>query len=91
MLPCAADRFDEMLVRLFTVWDRRFETAPSFERWMFTVLIALSMAVMAAIALEGLSRVGPWVWLVDEPEPLLDEEDELEELPDEDDVPVSNI
>ena len=80
MLPCAADRFDEMLVRLLTVCDRRFDTAPNFERWMFTVFIALSIAVIAAIALEGLSRVGP-----DE------EEDEPEELPDEEDVPVSNI
>ena len=59
MPPCAADRFDEMLVRLFTVCDRRFDTAPNFERWMFTVFIALSMAVIAAIAFEGLSRVGP--------------------------------
>ena len=80
MLPCAADRLDEMLDRLFTMWDRRFDTAPNFERWMFTVFIALSIAVIAAIALEGLSRVGP-----DE------EEDEPEELPDEEDVPVSNI
>ena len=59
MPPCAADRFDEMLVRLLTVWDRRFDTAPSSERWMLTVWIALSMALMAAIAFEGLSRVGP--------------------------------
>ena len=59
MPPCAADRLDEMLDRLFTVWDRRFDTAPNFERWMLTVLIALSMAVMAAIVSEGLSRVGP--------------------------------
>ena len=57
MLPCAADRFDEMLVRLFTVWVKRLETAPSSERWMFTVFIALSSAEIAAIALEGLSRV----------------------------------
>ena len=58
MPPCAADRFDEMLVRLLTVCDRRFDTAPNFERWMLTVWIALSTAVIAAIALEGLSRVG---------------------------------
>ena len=51
MLPCAADRFDEMLVRLLTVCDRRFDTAPNFERWMFTVLIAVSSAAIAAIAL----------------------------------------
>ena len=57
MPPCAADRFDEMLVRLFTVWDRRFDTAPNFERWMLTVFIALSMAVIATVALAGLSRV----------------------------------
>ncbi len=50
MPPCAADRFDEMLVRLFTVCDRRFDTAPNFERWMLTVFIALSIAVIAAIA-----------------------------------------
>ena len=77
MLPCAADRFDEMLVRLFTVWDRRFETAPNFERWMLTVWIALSTAVIATIALEGLSRVGHDDEK-DEPEPLLDEGKELE-------------
>ena len=56
MPPCAADRFDEMLVRLLTVCDRRFDTAPNFERWMFTVFIALSMAVIATVALAGLSR-----------------------------------
>ena len=55
MSPCAAYRFDEMPVRLFTVWDRRFEMAPNFERCMLTVWIALSTAVIAAIALEGLS------------------------------------
>ena len=54
---------------------------------MFTVFIALSIAVIAAIALEGLSRVGP----DDELELLLDEEEELEELLDGEDVPVSNI
>ena len=87
MPPCAADRFDEMSVRLFTVWDRRFETAPNFERWMLTVFIALSSAEIAAMALEGLLRIGP----DDELELLLDEEEELEELLDGEDVPVSNI
>ena len=52
MLPCAADRFDEMLVRLFTVWDRRFDTAPNFDRWMFTVLIAVSILAVAFRALS---------------------------------------
>ena len=50
------------------MWDRRFDTAPNFERWMFTVFIALSSAEIAAMALDGLSRVGP----DDELEPLLD-------------------
>ena len=77
MPPCAADRLEEMLVRLFTVWDRRFDTAPNFERWMLTVLIAVSTAVIAAIALEGLSRVGPD-----------DELDELADPADEDDETV---
>ena len=91
MLPCAADKFDEMLVRLLTVCDRRFDTAPNFERWMFTVFIALSIAVIAAIALEGLSRVGPDDGLLEELEDPVVVEDDPEELPDEEDVPVSNI
>ena len=52
------------------------------------------MALMAAIAFEGLSRVGPddeEDELSEELEDSVDEEDELEELPDEDDAPVSNI
>ena len=52
MPPCAADRLDEMLVRLLTVWDRRFDTAPNFERWMLTVLIALSILAVAFRALS---------------------------------------
>ena len=52
MPPCAADRFDEMLVRLLTVCDRRFDTAPNFERWMFTVFIALSILAVAVRALS---------------------------------------
>ena len=91
MLPCAADRFDEMLVRLFTVWDRRFETAPNFERWMLTVWIALSMALIAAIALEGLSRVGPDDELLEELEDTVVVDDDPEELPDDEDVPVDNL
>ena len=77
MPPCAADRFDEMLVRLLTVWDRRFETAPNFERWMLTVWIALSMALIAAIALDGLLRVGPDDELAGLADPV-DEDDETE-------------
>ena len=50
MPPCAADRLDEMFVRLFTVWLRLLETAPSSERWMFTVIIALSMALIVTRA-----------------------------------------
>ena len=75
------------MVRLLTVCERRFDTAPNFERWMFTVFIALSSAEIAAMGLEGLSRIGP----DDELELLLDEEEELEELLDGEDVPVSNI
>ena len=70
MTPLAVDRLAEMLVRLFTVCDRRLEIAPSSDRWMLTVWIALSMALIAAIALKGLSRVGPDDELVEE---LLDE------------------
>ena len=50
--PCAADRLDEMLVRLFTVCDRRFETAPNFERWMLTVFMAVSILAVAVRALS---------------------------------------
>ena len=78
MLPCAADRFEERLVRLLNVWDRRFDTAPNFERWMLTVWIALSMALIAAIALEGLSRLG----LDDELAGLADPADEDDETVD---------
>ena len=88
MLPCAADRFDEMLVRLLPVCDRRFDTAPNFERWMLTVLIAVSTAVIAAIALAGLSRVGPDDELLEELEDTVVVDDDPEELPDEEDVPV---
>ena len=99
MPPCAADRFEEMLVRLLTVCDRRFDTAPNFERWMLTVWIALSMALIAAIALEGLSRVGPDDELLEELEDPVVVDDEPEELPeplelplpDAEDMPVSNI
>ena len=71
--------------------DRRFETAPNFERWMLTVLIALSIAVIAAIALEGLSRVGPDDELLEELEDTVVVDDDPEELPDEEDVPVDNL
>ena len=52
MLPRAADRFDEILVRLFTVCDRRFETAPNFERWMLIVFMAVSILAVAVRALS---------------------------------------
>ena len=52
MLPCAADRFEERLVRLLTVWDRRFDTAPNFERWMLTVFMAVSILTVAVRALS---------------------------------------
>ena len=63
MPPCAADRLDEMFVRLLTVWLRRLETAPSSERWMFTVIMALSMALIvtrasSALATEVTGAVG---------------------------------
>ena len=73
------------------MWLRRLETAPSFERWMLTVFIALSIAVIAAIALEGLSRVGPDDELLEELEDPVVVGDDPEELPGEEDVPVSNI
>ena len=50
MLPCAADRFDEMLVRLFNVWDRRFEIAPSFERSVLTLASDVSVFPIAITA-----------------------------------------
>jgi len=49
--PLAADRLAEMLVRLLTVWLKRLDTAPSSERWMFTVVIAASILAVAARAL----------------------------------------
>ena len=51
MPPLAADRLAEMLVRLFTVWLKRLDTAPSSERWMFTVVMAVSILATAARAL----------------------------------------
>ena len=79
------------MVRLLTVCDRRFDTAPNFERWMLTVFIALSSAEIAAMALEGLSRIGPDDELLEELEDTVVLDDDPEELPDEEDVPVSNI
>ena len=58
MPPRAADRFDEMLVRLLTVWLNRLDTAPNSERWMLTVFIASSIDLMAAIAFGRVSRGG---------------------------------
>ena len=62
-----------MFVRLFTVWLKRLKTAPSSERWTFTVFVAAlilavaarelppdasDMAVVAGMAFRGLmSRV----------------------------------
>ena len=37
-----------MLVRLLTVWLKRLKTAPSSERWMFTVVFAASILAVAA-------------------------------------------
>ena len=59
MPPLAADKLDEILVRLFTVWLRRLETAPSDERWVFTVLMAVSILAMAVVALVALLMDGP--------------------------------
>ncbi|MDA9823900.1 hypothetical protein N9C56_15665 [Paracoccaceae bacterium] len=50
---------------------------------MLTVFIALSIAVIAAIALEGLSRVGPDDELLEELEDTVVVDDDPEELPDE--------
>ena len=50
MPPMAADRLDEMLARLFTVWFSRLETAPSSDRWTLTVPIASSIVVIAVRA-----------------------------------------
>ena len=44
--------------------------------------------MIAAIALEGLSRVGPDDELIADPEDPVGEEDDPEELPEEDDVSV---
>ena len=52
MPPLAADRLAEMFVRLLTVWFRRLDTAPSSERWMFTVFIAASILAVAARAVS---------------------------------------
>ena len=50
---------DEILVRLFTVCDKRLEIAPSSDRWVFTVLMAVSIALMAVRAFEELLIDGP--------------------------------
>ena len=50
-IPNTASRrrqIGEMLVRLFTVWLKRLDTAPSSERWTFTVVIAASILAVAA-------------------------------------------
>ena len=52
MPPCAADRFDEMFVRLLTVWLKRLKTAPSSERWTFTVAMAASILAVADLAVS---------------------------------------
>ena len=52
MPPLAADRLAEIFVRLFTVWLKRLDTAPSLERWTFTVVIAASILAVAARALS---------------------------------------
>jgi hypothetical protein len=49
------------------------------------------MALIAAIALEGLTRVRPDDELLEELEDTVVLDDDPEELPDEEDVPVSNI
>ena len=53
MPPLAADRLDEMLVRLLTVWFNRLETAPNLDRWMLTSLMAVSIKSMPVRALTS--------------------------------------
>ena len=57
MPPLAADRFDEMLVKLFTVWLRRFDTAPSSERCVITDLMAASMYSIKSHDLAAVSNL----------------------------------
>ena len=52
MPPLAADRLAEIFVRLFTVWLKRLDTAPSLERWTFTVFMAVSILAVAVRALS---------------------------------------
>ena len=49
----AADRLDEMLVRLLTVWFNRLEIAPNLDRWMLTSLMAVSIKSMPVRALTS--------------------------------------
>ena len=41
-----------MLVRLLTVWLKLLETAPSSERWTFTVAMAASILAAADLAVS---------------------------------------
>ena len=64
MPPCAADRFDEMFVGLLTVWLKRLKTAPSSERWMFTVVIAASILAVADLTVSpDASEMAVQAWL----------------------------
>ena len=46
MLTLAADRFDEMLVRLLIVRFNRLETTSSSTRWVLRACIAISTVVV---------------------------------------------
>ena len=53
MPPLAADRLDEMLVELLTVWCRRFDIAPKSALMLAAVVNALSTKSIAFIASSG--------------------------------------
>ena len=48
--PCAADRLAEILVRLLTVWNRRFDTAPNFQHSVLTLSNDVSVFPIAITA-----------------------------------------
>ena len=50
MPPRAAERLVEMLVILETVWLSRLEIAPSSDRCVLTLLIAVSISPIAVLA-----------------------------------------
>ena len=57
MPPLAADRLDELLVKLFTVWLSRFYTTPSSEHCALTDLMAVSLYLIESLEFSAVSNL----------------------------------